>query len=435
MQKLGYLFFPIVLLLLAGCTQDSPPEKRRTSVKNSSKADVKLSVLVLDDPQLAQGLNLLRGEWSERSGGEMAVHEGTVGSLEFKDPLEADLVVFPSGQLGAFVLCNQLRPLRTSVLESEEFNKKDLLPLVRNRVLPFGNKVYAVSLGEAPLILATRRSEPLGEREPTAEEKTFRSSPGLEYPHVVELLVRVVGYSGRGGRSALLFDPQNMRPRINSEPFRRALEEVQYSSGNLEKSNSVETALITCPQLTPMALEEKERMVFRPIPPGAEVYNYLRETWEKAESPSPRVILGFSGRSVAVTRSSRNASSAFKLLQWLTTREIAMQLSQRSSATVWFRKSHLPEASAWLKGNRVGEEALGTVTDLLSLPAERCYLVPRIPAIVEYFTVLESSIEENRNQEKDSQILLQGVAESWEAITERLGRENQQKAYRMHLGL
>ena len=94
MQKSIQILLPLVLLLLSGCTQESSPQAKPTALAESSSPVVNLSVLVLDDPQLAHGIKLLRGEWSERSGGELTVYEGTTGAIGSEESLNGDLVCF-----------------------------------------------------------------------------------------------------------------------------------------------------------------------------------------------------------------------------------------------------------------------------------------------------------------------------------------------------
>ena len=186
--------------------------------------------------------------------------------------------------MGFFVLNSQLRPVRASVLASEAFNQKDLFfRSLENRVLPFGDKVYAVSLGEAPLGIGSMQSEFLDrwgfEEARSKQVQVFFSSEVT--PHAIKLIVSCDWLTQvREGRSALLFDPNDMRPRINTPPFHRALEEIQPSKSSLAESEGQETLFLTYPQCIAKDFGKKARVFFHPIPSTSESYNFMRDTWE-----------------------------------------------------------------------------------------------------------------------------------------------------------
>src|SRR5262245_45032393 len=119
-------------LLLAGC----PREKSQPAVPPASpRASVALRVLVVDEPELVEAVNRLRGEWAERSGGELNAAGTTWKELNAAKEIDADVVIFPSRYLGDLCFRDWLRPLRSSVLESEELNAGDFFPLVRNEIV------------------------------------------------------------------------------------------------------------------------------------------------------------------------------------------------------------------------------------------------------------------------------------------------------------
>ena len=369
-----------VLLFAEGCKKE--PTVRRQPAEGSSpaRAAVKLAVLVVEDPELAAGLKLLRGEWSERSGGQMEVDGAATEDLLTAEHLPADLVVFPSRYLGALVARDALRAVRTSVLESETFARNDLLPLVRNRVLRYGDKVFALPLGESPLLLAGSAIDlPQTWKQLDQLQPKIEVAPQLEHPHAVEFLVRALGYASSRGRSAILFDPDNMQPRIHSAPFVRALTEVVQLKERSRTGKSEAVLTITPPRISAVASERDRPLRLTALPGVEEVYNYSREIWEPLEASGSPVVLGFSGRAIGVTRSSHNASSAFQLLQWLASGKNGAQLSQRSKGAVWFRTSQISQAPEWLTGQPISDAATEVITRQLS--AEDCFLLPRIPAI------------------------------------------------------
>ena len=153
---------------------------------------------------------------------------------------------------------------------------------------------------------------------------------------------------------------------------------------------------------------------------------------EPQTSGRPLAVLGFAGRLVSVTRASRNATSAFKLLTWLTTGNTATQLSSRSHATVWFRNSQAVQASRWL-ADRGGEQVAQLVTRQLS--SDNFYVLPRIPGIDRYLKSLNEAVAPAVRGELPPDVALASAAAQWKALTESLGPREQRRAYRSHLGL
>ena len=82
-----------------------------------------------------------------------------------------------------------------------------------------------------------------------------------------------------------------------------------------------------------------------------EVYNVAHESWEKRQpDQSPSVpLLGLAGRLGSVTRASKNAPAAFRLLMWLSSGDAqsGAQVSPASDATTLFRRAHVRSPALW----------------------------------------------------------------------------------------
>ncbi|NOZ39613.1 MAG: hypothetical protein GXP24_05235 [Planctomycetes bacterium] len=389
----------------------------------------KLSVLVVDDPPLAAGIKLLRGEWAERTGGQLEIEDWTVEQLLAATKLSADLVIYPSRYVGTLVDRDGLRPVRKSVLQSDEVAFDDLFPLVRNATLPYGGQVYALTLGEPPLMLmgsATDHDSDGQAKWDSVGNSSDVGSSQFRYPYAVALIARGVSYTQSRGGATGWFDADTMQPRIADPPYVKSLQKM---IGNERPSTSrKDDVSIGWP--TPGATKSS---LYFSLPLADEVYNPLRDIWEKRETDKPLVFLGFAGRSVSVTRSTRNSASAFKLLKWLVSESIATQLSPRSEATVWFRKSQVAKAKRWLPNSAASDETAAIVTKLLS--SSNFYLLPRIPGIDEYLQALEEAILRATSEELSAEEVLTEVVEQWNILTDRYGRDRQRAAYRKHLGL
>lgn len=437
-------------MLALGC-KDPKPTAATGTQDSTAKGHVaprlaasRLTVLIVDDAPIAAGLKILRGEWSERSGGQLIIKQITGPELQSATELQADLIIYPSRYIGSLVAKNRLRPVRKSVLQSEEVAISDIFPLIRDTVLPYGGEIYALTLGESPLMLAgptqaTADNNVDAETPPSEAISTWRdldlrlnteNSP-LQYPLAVEMLVRGTTFAHRRGQSPGWFDSSTMQAKIASPAFVRALEQMQAEkSADVAEQAPMQESIVWP---SAMRTEAAESLVFRPLPVAAEVYNPLLKKWESNESQASLVFLGFAGRSASVTRSTRNSSSAFKLLQWIASDRIVLQLSPRSEATAWFRQSQVAKASKWLPpGGRSGETSYA-VTKLLSAP--RAELLPRIPGIDDYLKSLAESLRPAFDEELSAEEVLAHAAQQWDALTEKLGRDRQRTAYRKHLGL
>ncbi len=430
------------LVLVAGCERSSPESTVGRAPATPPRAAVSLTVLVVEDSNLATGLNLLRGEWAERSGGEMVVDEWTAGELLDAKKLPFDLVVFPSRYVGTLVARNWLRPVRDSVLKDPAFAFSDIFPFVRYRSMRYGGKIYALSLGEPPLLLgwhvsAAKEAETKAPRSwKQLEELRMRmlASPGVAFPLSTELVVRALSHTRASQLEALLFDPKTMRPRLTFPVFQRALAELLASRHRANAEATEAVAVLTWPS-SPLPAHLNWPLAsfqFAGLPRAEEVFDASRSEWEPVRQSEPLVVLGFSGRSVGVTHSSRNATSAFKLLGWLGNEAQATPWSSRSTATSWFRKSQTVQARKWLEKSGVGDESIALVSDLLT--NNEGFLLPRIPGIDEYLQALEEALQEAGGKGADAGPILAAVSEQWSAITTRLGREAQRAAYRLHLG-
>jgi multiple sugar transport system substrate-binding protein len=98
--------------------------------------------------------------------------------------------------------------------------------------------------------------------------------------------------------------------------------------------------------------------------------------------------------------------------------------------------SDLNNLEPWLKIGMTEQEAqeyLSAVRDIINHPNAVVDL--RITGAAEYFDALDTQLARAVAGEVDPQTALDEVAKQWNAITDRLGREQQKKQYREMLGL
>jgi hypothetical protein len=322
------------------------------------------------------------------------------------------------------------------VLQNEDTGLDECFPLLRNASIRYGKQVYALSLGEPPLMcgLTTASTDAEEVAWPTLGTHSVESGQ-FQYPQAIAMLVRGVSYAQSGSKQAALFDADSMAPRIGAPPYVRALQELIDSrlaaDSSARDGASVAGAATAGAIVWPSSqLLEFNRVVS--LPPATEVYRTIRNAWEPNQSTQPISFLGFAGRSVSVTRASRNSSSASKLLSWLVGENITSQLSPRSAATLWVRPSQSGK-NRWLPAGVRSDETVSTVNRLLS--SENYFLLPRIPQIDEYLRVLDDAVSAAITANQSAEEVLATVAQQWNTITDGHGRRRQRVAYRKHLGL
>jgi hypothetical protein len=188
------------VLVVAGCPRTaSPPTPTVTP-----RASVALRVLVVNEPGVAEAINRLRGEWAERSGGELAATSKTWKEVAEAKTLDADAIIFPSRYLGELCVRGWLRPVRSGVLESDEFNAADVFPLIRHQLIKWGGEVTALPLA-IDLVLPG---------------KQFVDHPALA------MLAEAAPNAFSNEREGVLFDPQTLKPRITDTAFVEALQRI-----------------------------------------------------------------------------------------------------------------------------------------------------------------------------------------------------------------
>jgi hypothetical protein len=163
-----------------------------------------LRVLVVNEPELAEAIDRLRGEWNARSGGELTTSSMTWSDLVAAKSLDSDVVVFPSRYLGEVFVRNWLRPVRSNVLQSGELNLSDIFPVARRNLIEWGDEVMALPLGI----------------DPTAIQPDLAKRPAVAF------LVEAAPGATSQNREGVLFATQTMKPSIAEPAFIEALQRL-----------------------------------------------------------------------------------------------------------------------------------------------------------------------------------------------------------------
>ena len=418
------LLFAFLAMLGVGCDPPTPTEQSESApvVQNQ----VKLTVAVADSPKLSAAIKLLQGEWTEHSGGEILVMDCSQDELP-KIAEEADLVIYASRYLGQLSEAGLLRRMRESTLKDDQLQFDDYFPLVREQEIVFGRQVMALPLGcPSPLLLRSSEPEsgPLRLRIPEENQRLAMTYLAMAAPHALHR-----------SRVATLFDHANMTPHLEEPPFVRALDLFAKSVVN-DQGN----ALVTLPsrdQELPTAADPTDSQGWQVecLPGAAENYNPLSNEWEPlSQTTSYVTLVATSGRVMSVTKSTRNAATAFRFAAWLGRPENAKGLATSSNQTANCRGSMSHSPDPWYEADRDLARQFAR-RGAEALRRGRYLLVPRILAVDEYLESLGRAIRLRLSGKATSEQALSQANEAWETITERVGRDSQKRAYRRSLGI
>lgn len=435
-----------LLLTTAGCEPDQPAAQAPTNPPPATS--VTLRVAVAEDAALAEAIKRLRGEWTERSGGQLVVEAWTANEVLGRPAAQgaakgaADLLIFPSRHLGELSQTGRLRPMRKSVLNDEDLRASDFFPLVRERLIVFGGETMALPIGCVTRVLVSRHAEqPLPQAALTWRDffPDWRVTPPNNTPHAFALLERAACYASHTSRTALLFDPETMTPRLTEQAFLRSGELLQRKTPGAEVPIGVPTLAanrpaVMGPKRAQGTLRVPEGGRVSPLPGTDEVYNPIAEQWERVVGEPRHVpLLATRGRLLGVSTDTRNAASAFRFAAWLAGVQNARQLSTTSPNVANVRKSLARVADDWTghDDRELGKQFAAVQAE--SLSSRYAFIVPRIIRIDDYLQILDRQIRDLSLNAATPQQALAATAAAWEKLTDEIGRDRQRKCYQAHL--
>ncbi|MBB77079.1 MAG: hypothetical protein CMJ75_21445 [Planctomycetaceae bacterium] len=472
------LYRVIPFALAVGC-QPSVPSEEEAAVKPVTEPPVRL--LVIEDPVLAEEI---QRQWALRTDQQIVVRERRWEELAAARRLAADVVIYPAGYLGELAERRLLAPIPPDVIASSAVARDDLLPLQRQLETVWGKQTMALSFGSPVMVLYYREdvlkalgvSVPQTWDEYQAVVSALNMSPELarieqnkgvsetrfQWVSALEpldaiwsaqlLLARAVGYAKHPDQVATLFEAASMKPRIDTEPFVRALNDLaQCQEGVPEAWRSLGPSevrdlfhkghcalALTWPSANGET-SDRTRAAFRiaPLPGSRDVFDSISRTWSVRKSGRElALLLGVSGRLGSVTWEAGSPRAAARLLALMTGPEIATDVSSRDLATTVFRESQLLRVEQWVEraAPRRATQDYGDVIHAAQASRDVVFS-PRIPGRTSYLTALAEAVRRRLVEGTDAAVSLAEAARQWEQITDSLGRDQQRLAYRRSLGM
>jgi ABC-type glycerol-3-phosphate transport system substrate-binding protein len=464
----AWMLAVLTAVCVGGCSSDEPVSEDELPL-----AGMQLRVAVAGDPDLAKVIENLRGSWSAETGAEFSV----VATAEL-DPAaagQADVIVFPTTELGTLVDAGPLAELPHGFKSDKRIQWVDFFPLEAQFTSSWAGETYAVPFGSVVLTCAYRADW-------LAEHGRRPPETWSDYQELVESFSRLEGTSPVAGaveplgpgwaattflaRAAAgaqhpsyygaLFDLDTMQPAIDGPPFVRALEELvdaaRFTPAGLQANDVGEVLdrLYAGQAALGLAWHSAGRshvvrqtsadqpppeIAYVPLPGSREVYNPDTQHWD--ERPLRRVtLLGIPGRLGSMTARPDRAEASFALLAWLADWQRATPLGAASRACTLYRQSQVVAPADWLPSATPLAQAESYADAVAaSLSADESLMLLRIPGHQKYMALLDEAVRSAVAGEAAPADALAEAAAVWRQLTDELGADLQRAAYRRSLGL
>ena len=491
------LFVAGLCVSLAGCPKGG--KQPASQAAKNPLAGIQLRLLVVDDPAIAAAAGRLRSEWQARTGSKLVVSEMPAAEFAGLEAIDADAVIYPAALVGQIAERELLAAVPPAILAGQELAWSDLFETLQLSEATWGPATVAVPFGSpvftcvyrADLLEKLRRTSPetwveyqalaefLAHRENLPADFIAADEPwhgtiepcGPEWAGKL-LLARCAAYAKHRDNYSTLFNMNTMQPLIDQPPFVRALEELvaaaklgpadrtgldpaaarreilaghaalalTWPSAAAKSPTAQNSAVTQNPDATKPAgtTATKRTLGFQQLPGSRDVFNFSSKAWEQRGSgDATRVpLLAIDGRVGSVPESAQYPHAAFQLLAWLSGQEWSKTVCAASPATTLFRTSHLAAPTSWTDAAldpaaakayaRVVQQTLSQPTVLFAV---------RLPGHDEYLAALNNAVTSTLAGETTAAAALGQTASEWNAITDRLGRESQRRAYQHSLGL
>ncbi len=453
----------------------------------------KLVVATQTGPQIAGPVQNRWQQWSEKTGGTVEVQTFPFGELFEKiragyltGASPFDIIIYAADWAGDIMGPGYVLEVPQNV--QDQVGYKYLIPTYRDRILSWAGEVYALPYdGDAHMIYFRR--DLLTNPEYQAD---FKAKYGYDLPVPPKTWEQYYDiaqfFNGktvegetvygagtafrRGGQSywtflglaasyakapndpSYFFDAATMEPRINNPGFVEALKQyialaeagppdvVNWDVGNIRNEFPAGTIAlgIDWGDVGPIAADPKSSIVSgkwgSALEPGVNKYwDSQQGKWAEEYNQAP--YLAFGGWVQSVSASTKNPECAFDFAAFMGNKNMSALLTVTPQTGVnphFF--SDVNNVEPWVEMGMTETEAkeyLDAVRDIIGHPNAVVDL--RITGAAEYFDALDTQLARAVAGEVSPQEALDKVAEDWDAITNRIGRDQQKKLYRQMLGL
>ena len=270
---------------------------------------------------------------------------------------------------------------------------------------------------------------------------------------------RATAYAKYPGEKNWLFD-ENMKPLVNNSAWVRAIQDVvdalpsepadqinadpntsafqQFLPGTgslLEWWGDIGSNARTNDQSTIGDVVD-----FDILPGSDDVYNFRKGQWEKLSSgPNHSPNMAFLGWGIYVMKTvdsdPKRQKAAWSAAAHLGGKDLSMWTAAYPSGFQPYRKSHT-NIDLWVLAGydrKFITSYMKSQSDSYNHPNSA--IEPRIPGIFQYYSIAEDELQKTFAGKQTAQQGADNVAAAWDKLTDKLGRENQIKYYRISMGL
>jgi len=458
---------------------------------------VEITVFTQNPPFISKPVQMFGPDWEKLTGGKVRLITAPWAELYEKmytsfalGAKKYDVVIFASPWLPEFAGNGFLAPLDEFIAQDKEIDWFDILPIFRENIVSYAGKIYAITLDGNPHMFYYRKDafenpeyqslfkEKYGYD--LAPPKTWQQvrdiaeffngwdwdGDGRKEYGVVEamrkedqafwtFLSRAAAYVSIPGQpGGLFFDPDTMKPLINSPGHLQALKDwleikkfgvpgmINMDSGEIRTVYAVgEAAMaIDWPDIGIIADTSSESTVkgqvgYSILPGSRKVWDYKKNRWVEFPDINYAPYLAFPGWLGAIDAKSDHIEAAYDFLSFLGNPENSyISVTTPETGFNPYRKSHFERLAGWYGFGFVHpEEYLQAIKESIDHSNVQPDLA--IPGAARYFEALDAQLSLALAGAKTPEKALDDTAKEWERITEELGRENQLKNYRASLGL
>ena len=273
------------------------------------------------------------------------------------------------------------------------------------------------------------------------------------------LASRATAYAKYPGEKNWLFD-ENFKPLVNNPAFVRAIQDVvdalpseppdqlnadgnttafqQFLPGTgslLEWWGDIGTMARTSDTST-----IGDAIDFDILPGSDDVYNFRKGAWEKLPSgPNIAPNMAYLGWGIYVMKSvdadPKRQKAAWSAAAHLGGKDLSMWTAAYPSGFQPYRKSHA-NIDLWVLAGYDRKYITSYMnSQSTSYNHPNSAIEPRIPGIFQYYSIAEDELSKVYAGKETAQQGADNVAAAWEKLTDKLGRDNQVKYYRISMGL
>lgn len=419
---------------------------------------------------------------------EKMVTSFDTGSIDY------DVMIFPADWAGDFMAPGYLEPIPQETLDALE--PEDIVPLYADRITAWGDAVYALPYdGDSHMMYY--RKDLVNPESPFAAEFEATYGYPLDEPQTWDqyfdiaeffngrevetagevlpiagvaeaqrrnaqsywvYLSHAAGYAKTPGNPCFFFDCADMTPEINNPGFVRALDEyiALRDLGPAEMINwDVADTRVQFPagasvlnidwgDVGPISYNPDASVIvgqtgFAPLPGATEYWDSQADAWVTPEDGNNRApFIAFGGWIIAVAADSDVKEAAMDFAAFMARPELVRVLATQPDTGInpsRFSQLNVDDVSMWVEAGFDEEGAVDYLSAILEgINDPNAVLDLRIRGSAEYLSILDTEIARALVGEITSQEALDNVAAQWNAVTDRLGREDQLAQYRASVG-